>query len=271
MQQSIYFFTTFCSKRIYNISISTPPKPAGQQLIAFYANRRDADVIYSLRAKSGEKIYALLHLEAQSRHDKKMAMRVFEYQVALGRAYVQRGYEKIPLILTYVLYHGLEKWSSPTRIAELFDDFDLYCDVACKSPFLINLTEQNLAKLKKQEAAAAPQMLMRQQASGEYCEVLGDLWEVMKKNDQLDEENINYMVTNDKHEEEDFIEKISKFDAETSSNYKIMFERAIKRTEIETAKKLKNEIFQKLISQGFLNERQAREVLKMKKSKKKDA
>ena len=130
---------------------------------------------------------------------------MWEYHVAIGRVHFKKGYKKIPLILTFVLYHGKEEWTSAKSIADLFSDFDLYSSVSLKSPFLVNLTKEEIEKLKKQGAAAAPQIIMKQQATGEYCEVLPDLWSLMKDHGQDDEANIDYMATNDKHGESGFL------------------------------------------------------------------
>ena len=99
-----------------------------------------------------------------------------------------------------------------------------------------SLKKEEIEKLKKQGAAAAPQIIMKQQVTGEYCEVLPDLWRLMKKHDQVDEENMDYMACNDKHGELGFLKKFSKLDPRTANDYKIMFEQAIQR---ESQKSLK--------------------------------
>ncbi|MEM7362106.1 MAG: Rpn family recombination-promoting nuclease/putative transposase [Bacteroidota bacterium] len=226
-------------KVLEKIDLSTVRVESNDLVPSRYRSKRRAAVIYSVENMQGERIYAWIHLESQSTHDKNMAIRVWEYHVAISRVNFKRGYKKIPLILTFVLYHGKEKWTSAKSIAELFQDFGLYCDVALKSPFLINLPKEEIEKLKRQEAAAAPQIIMKQQAKGEYCEFLPDIWELMKKHGQDDDENIDYMATNDKHEASEFLEKFSKLDPKTANDYKIMFEHAIQK---EVKKELKKEV-----------------------------
>jgi len=201
-----------------------------------YRSKRRADILYSVKDKQGRKLYSLLHLEGQSRHDKSMALRVWEYHVAIGRAHFKKGYTQIPLIITFVLYHGKAKWTSAKSIADMFFDFDLYVSVSLRSPFLINLPKEKIEELKKQGAAAAPQIIMKQQPTGEYCEVLDELYPLMKKHGQDDEENIDYMATTDKHDESLFLDKLCKFDPRTANDYKIMFEVAIRKTEKKALK-----------------------------------
>ena len=78
-----------------------------------------------------------------------MALRVWEYHVAITRAHLKSGAKKIPFILTYVLYYGSDRWTSAQSIAELFDDFEFYVNIALKSPFLLNLTEEEIKSLEK--------------------------------------------------------------------------------------------------------------------------
>ena len=84
-----------------------------------YQGSRRADVIYSVRAKTSPvKVYALLHLEGQSTHQAEMALRILEYHTALAAKLVrQKKYKKLPLILTFVLYHGKARWTSKKSIA----------------------------------------------------------------------------------------------------------------------------------------------------------
>lgn len=243
-----------------------------------YKSKRRADILYSMKDKNVKKVYALLHLEGQSSHDKYMALRVWEYHVAIVRAHLRKGYKKVPLILTFVMYHGKGKWTSAKNVADLFDDFDLYADVSLKAPFLLNLTSCQIEELKKQGAAAAPQLIMKGQAAGDYCEMLDELWPMLEEYDQNDEENINYMATVDKHGGSQFIEKLSKFDPVTANNYRIMFEQAIAKEVKKEVKKAtqkvkmealkegeqkgKREAIESLLKQGVITKEQAERAIR---------
>ena len=211
------------------IDINTLKIESNEFLPSRYRSKRRADIVYSVQSNSGKKIYALLHLEGQSRHDKYMALRVWEYHVAIARAHLNRGHKKIPLILTFVLYHGKETWTSPKSVSELFDDFDFYVNVALNSPFLINLGEKAMESLKQQGASSAPQIIMKEQAHGDFCDVLDELYPLLKTHDQLNEKTLDYIITNDKHEPPQLLKKLSKFDPETANHYKTMFEAAIQK------------------------------------------
>ena len=233
------------------IDLSTVRVESNDLLPSRYRSKRRADIIYSVEDIHGEKMYSIIHLEAQSKHDRNMAIRVWEYHVAIGRVHLKRGYTKIPLILTFVLYHGEEEWTTAKSIAELFADFSFYSSVSLRSPFLINLTKEEIEKLKRQEAAAAPQILMKQQATGQYCEVLPDLWELMKEHGQADEENIDYMATYDMHGESGFLEKFCKLDPTTANDYKIMFEQAIQREVKKEVKKATRKVKVEALKEGI--------------------
>ena len=153
-----------------------------------YRGSRNADLIYAVDAKSGEKIYALFHLEAQNRHDKYMALRVFEYHSAILFAHARARTKKedkrlppMPLIFTFVLYSGSEEWKSAESVAKLFEDFEQYVNVCLKPPFLIKLKEADLHMLKKQGSSAEVQLLMKGQAEGDFCGMLDFLLPFIKE------------------------------------------------------------------------------------------
>jgi len=261
-------------KVLDSVRIETVQVESTEFLPSRYRSKRKADILYSVKDRKGKKLYALIHLEGQSSYDQHMALRVWEYHVAITRAHLKKGKKKIPLILTYVLYHGNKKWTSAKSIAELFDDFDLYVDVSLRAPFLLHLTKTQIEELKKQEAAAAPQLIMKGQGLGDYCEILGELWPLLEKHDQVNEENIDYMTTTDRHDDSQFLEKLSKFDPTTANNYKIMFEAAIQR-EHKKALKLgimkglregkqegRQETIASLLKQGVISQAQAKQVLR---------
>ena len=137
------------------VDLATTKIESNEFIPTKYRGSRQSDILYSLKDKEGKEIYALLQLEAQSKHDKDMAIRIWEYHVAIAWMHFKKNHAEIPLILSFVLYNGKAEWTSPKSISDLFLDFDLYCDVALKTPFLINLTKEEFDKLKAQEAAAA--------------------------------------------------------------------------------------------------------------------
>ena len=136
-----------------------------------------------------------------------------------------------------MLYHGKQAWTSPKSIAELFDDFDLYVNLSLRNKFLIDLSQIEIDKLKIQEAAAGPQLVMKGEIDGSYCEMLKYIYPLLKKYKQLNDNNISYMTTYDSHGGEVFLEKFSKFDSETANNYKSMFEAAIQKEATRSLRK----------------------------------
>ena len=207
-----------------------------------YIGKKRVDILCSLKGKEGKKVYALLHLEGQSKHDKYMAIRVIEYHAAIARYHVNKGGEKVPTILTFVLYHGKEKWTSPISIAEVYDDHKLYISVSHNAPFLINLTEKEIEMLKNQGASSAPQIMMKGQAYGDYHEFSGVLYSLMKKYEQINDDNLDYIVANEKKPKE-LLKKFRKIDPEKFNPYIDMFEAAVERVaKKEAKKKVKKEV-----------------------------
>ena len=158
---AIDFFRYNLPKEILEkLDLDTLKVEPNELLSSKYRNKRNADIIYSVKNKKGRKVYTLLHLEAQSQHKKNMAMRIWEYHVAIGNTHFKNGHTKLPTIFTLVLYHGKEKWTSAQCVAELFEDFDDYV-AGLKNRFVVNITKKQLEELKKQGASSAPQMILK--------------------------------------------------------------------------------------------------------------
>ena len=139
--------------------------------------------------------------------------------------------------MTFVLYNGKEAWTSAKSVSELFVDFDEYVEKSLKTSFLVNLSKEEMATLQTQGAAAAPQIIMKNRAKGNFTPILDTLWPLLKKHQQDDEQNLDYMATLDAHGDDAFIKKLSKFDPKTANHYKTMFEAAIRKAEKRAEKR----------------------------------
>ena len=198
-------------------------------------------MVYSVKQKqSTNKVYALVHLEGQSTHHKEMALRVWQYHVAIASKLIQgEKYKKLPIIITYVLYHGKEKWGSAKSIAELWgeDAFEEYIKRGLKATFLYDLKSIPAEVLLSQKAASVPQYILHKQQEGEFCHDLPTLYRSMKKYHQDTLYNLNYISTLDKHRHAVFLEEIRKLDPEKASVMQVLFEEEIKEATRETAQR----------------------------------
>ncbi len=89
------------------------------------AKRRESDIIYQVRKKTGEFIYLYLIIEFQSTSDIWMAARVNTY-VSLLHDYLIRENQLtqdhlLPPVFTIVLYNGAAAWQGATQLADLID------------------------------------------------------------------------------------------------------------------------------------------------------
>lgn len=136
-----------------------------------------------------------------------MALRVWQYHVAIASKLIQqKNFKKLPIIVTYVLYHGKEAWSSEKSVAELWGEeaFDEYIKKGLKATFLRNLRSTPAEILLSQKAASAPQYILHKQQEGEFCSDLKSLYSAMKKYEQDTIYNLNCMSTLDRHKCEVF-------------------------------------------------------------------
>ena len=191
-------------------------------------SRRQVDVLCSVKDKKGKEVFAIIQIEAQSSPDKHMAMRLLEYYVAIARSYLKsEGADRIPLILSFVLYYGKVKWQGPVRLLDLLKQIEDMIQML-KHTFLINVGEKSLEDLEKQESAAAPQMFMKGRAQGTYLDMLPTLYAKMVEYGQDTLENIDYIVTHESQYEKELFDKLCKLDPEKITTYTEMFEKAKK-------------------------------------------
>ena len=110
-------------------------------------------------------------LEHQSTPDKDMAMRLLECWPPLARKFSSG---KVPIILSFVLYHNSAEWKSPKSIADAFIDVTQF-GAALKNCFLIDLIRKSTQSLKEQGKASLVQMVLARQPSGTMIELLQDV------------------------------------------------------------------------------------------------
>ncbi|MEM7174226.1 MAG: Rpn family recombination-promoting nuclease/putative transposase [Bacteroidota bacterium] len=224
---------------------------AGNFVCSFCNGAKTTDLLYSVKEKNGKRVYVFVHLEAQAKHDKKMALRIWEYHTAIARAHFNQGYEKLPLLYTIVLYNGKENWTSPETIADLFHDFDQYYRLSLKKPFLTNLQNIPPQILVLQEEAAAPQLIMKGRILGNYTIIQPFLFPLLKKYDQDDDENMVYIAINDNREFEELCEEFSKFALGNKKKIVMKFYNKVQEEAEKVIKKTRDKNIKEGIAQGI--------------------
>jgi len=85
--------------------------------------RRDGDMIWRVRLKSGGQSFIYLVLEFQSRPDRWMALRIGTYVLLLYLHLIREGKVGsdglLPPVFPLVLYNGDIRWNSPVELADL--------------------------------------------------------------------------------------------------------------------------------------------------------
>ena len=242
-----------------------------------YRNSRRADALWSVKTCQGEEIG--LHFEHQSEPTYLMIGRILEYRAAYVKYKLEelKRAEKIPSILSIVVYDGKKEWEGPTRISDLFTNPDLFFQ-SFSQDFLVDLPNQPLSELKKYGAAALPSLILATQPTGDMCAALQDIAPLLKDcNECCRDAAIEYMISVDKHGEAVFLKELSKFDKPTANKYKTMFERAIQKAVQKAEKKFlslgiqqgkaegiqigKVEGIHFLVSQGYLTKEAANEAI----------
>ncbi|HZI12099.1 MAG TPA: Rpn family recombination-promoting nuclease/putative transposase [Myxococcus sp.] len=83
----------------------------------------ESDLLFSARLRTGRPLLLYVLLEHQSSLDRWMALRMLRYVVRQVERWRQEHPDSalLPLIIPLVMYHGLEGWTAPRRVEELFD------------------------------------------------------------------------------------------------------------------------------------------------------
>ncbi|MCF6767383.1 Rpn family recombination-promoting nuclease/putative transposase [Thiotrichales bacterium 19S11-10] len=107
-------------------------------------------MLYSVKVKDKDAyIYQLF--EHQSTADSLMPFRMINYQVQIMQMHLDKGYQKLPIVIPILYYHGKESpYPFSNCIYDLFEDVKLAKKYAFKNLELIDLTimtDKELAKL----------------------------------------------------------------------------------------------------------------------------
>ena len=110
-----------------------------------------SDVLYSTKI-NGKDAYVYVLFEHQSTSDELMAFRILVYVVQIMQHHLQQGYDKLPLVLPAVMYHGKDSpYPYSTNIIDCFADIELASEYAFRSFDLIDLTVMNDEELSNLE------------------------------------------------------------------------------------------------------------------------
>jgi len=81
-----------------------------------------SDVLWSLKTTKGEG-YIYIVIEHQSSPDRHMAFRLMRYAMSAMQRHLDAGYNRLPLVVPMLFYHGLESpYPYPLSWLEEFDD-----------------------------------------------------------------------------------------------------------------------------------------------------
>ena len=120
-----------------------------------------SDILYSVQL-NGELAYIYCLIEHQSEAVKLMPFRILSYQVSIMRRHLDQGFEKLPLVVPLVLYHGKRKpYPYSIELADCFAHPDLARNILLKGMSLIDLTVMPENEIMSHKRAALLEMLQK--------------------------------------------------------------------------------------------------------------
>ena len=100
-------------------------RPVSSNFTSARQRDRQADCIWQVSRRGGDKFYLLILLEHQSEVDRIMSIRILGYTALLYEDLVRRGTFKasspLPAVLPVVLYSGPRRWRAPTQVSDLLE------------------------------------------------------------------------------------------------------------------------------------------------------
>ena len=85
-------------------------------------DQRHADMLWRVQTDGGRWLYILILLEFQSTVDRRMALRMMEYTVAIWKRLAAEDLGpggEYPFVLPIVVYNGERRWTAPTDVCDL--------------------------------------------------------------------------------------------------------------------------------------------------------
>ena len=218
-------------------------------------------MLWSTKTKEGqEEVDFFLHFEAQS-HPEEMAMRVFGYQVAIAQAFSHenRG-KKVPIIMTFVLFHGKKKWKGARSIAEAYRDFKRQVLYGFETPFLIDLTQEADKIMKKDGRAYVAELALSSQANNNMLENMEKIFS-QKMYDCCEKSLFFYYLLEYKEQKEKVFKELRKFAPDKAKKYENMIE-LIKQEGIQLGKQEGIQLVIKILKKKGLSQKEIKEILR---------
>lgn len=115
--------------------------------------KRLSDIVYSLKLKgSSEEAYAYVLIEHQSKPDRMMALRMWEYMLLLAKNRAKdRADKKLPIIVPIVFYNGKRKYNAATSLWELFTHPEASKELMSDGYKLIDISKTSDGDLARRE------------------------------------------------------------------------------------------------------------------------
>jgi hypothetical protein len=98
----------------------TTLKLANESFVDPDLRKHFSDSLFSVRTTAQDAIYTYLLLEHKSAPERWVAFQLLRYIVRFWERLREQGYDKLPLVLPIVFYHGQERWNVPRRLSTLF-------------------------------------------------------------------------------------------------------------------------------------------------------
>ena len=207
---------------VSRLNVNTLTQKPDEFLPANYQGSKAVDVLWAVQTQEGQAIDFLLHFEGEGTAQ-QMAMRVLGYHAQIGETFLrQHPDQKLPTIITFVIYYGSQPWIGPQSIAAACRDFASQVAYGFQTDFMINLREASIAEILQDGAAASAELPLAGRAKGQLLQVLSQALGIEQEK-CCEKSIIDYYLLLYADKEEHIFEEIAKFDPGKANDYTTMF------------------------------------------------
>lgn len=144
------FLTHYLPEKIKNTINLDSLKLCSGSYIDAELKKSETDILYEAQSLSGGKNYLYCLFEHKSKPEKWLALQLLKYKSRIWDAYLKQNSKanKLPLIVSIVLYNGHKAYYYPTQLDELFHNKDLAREYlfSCQLVDLNNISDDVLRK-----------------------------------------------------------------------------------------------------------------------------
>lgn len=176
-------FVSYLPNAIINNALFDKMHPYQSKKVSPQHREFQADILYLIPLKTGNKALAFVHIEHQSQPTKDVPLRIWQYLLLILQEYHQNHpNEPLPLVYPCILYTGEQFYRYSTNLFDLFEDNNEQMQTWMTGPIqLIDVCRLSDETIKKHELFGVTEFAFKHRFRMALKEILENLFPWIKK------------------------------------------------------------------------------------------